>query len=376
MIEITRSLARKLVAVLQKSVWAASGRKRIPPVLFRTGPQGLAVSTQYEGLAVRYTQRGGHRGDILAVPGQILQACAGEGKTPVRLEQLGADRGIASWEDGKQSHDQEFSATDPESMVSFPESPEDLRLIESNFLAALHDAEGCTAGEDGRFALTYAQLRGAGVIVGTDGKQLLWQTGFSFPWEDDPLVQPTRVFGSKALKRKPVSLGRTATHVVVRCEAWTVALPVKVGLKFPNAEDIIMNLSTDRTRWHVPSDEAAFLIRYLPRIPFEEYRPAVTLDLSPLVRLRSRDQDNGRGMELILQRSTVVGPPLQLTSNPRYLLRALKLGFRTFHHASGQPEHSRDGHRLYAWMPLDFPPLEPNDEDERIYSSERSRRSR
>ena len=228
-------------------------------------------------------------------------------------------------------------------MVSFPESPEDLRLIESNFLAALHDAEGCTAGEDGRFALTYAQLRGAGVIVGTDGKQLLWQTGFSFPWEDDPLVQPTRVFGSKALKRKPVSLGRTATHVVVRCEAWTVALPVKVGLKFPNAEDIIMNLSTDRTRWHVPSDEAAFLIRYLPRIPFEEYRPAVTLDISPLVRLRSRDQDNGRGMELVLQRSTVVGPPLQLTSNPRYLLRALKLGFRTFHLASGQPEHSRDG---------------------------------
>jgi hypothetical protein len=384
MIEITRSLARKLVAVLQKSVWATSGRKRIPPVLFRAGPEGLAVSSQYEGLAVRYTQRGRHRGDILTVPGHVLEVFAGEGKGLVRLQRTREDRGLATWDANGRAHEQEFASPDADGLGAFPECPEDiLQPVEDHFLSAFHDATSCVGSINYRFAVTLIQLRGDGTIVSTDSRQLLWQEGFPFPWDEDVLVPPARVFGSRVFQGKPVAVGRTATHVVVRCDDWTVALPIGVGLKFPNAEDIITNPPTNSTRWHVPSDEAAFLIQHLPRMPFAEDCPAVTIDLSRPVRLRSRDEDSGRGMELVLQRSAVAGPPVQINNDPRLLLRALKLGFRTFDLVPGndrvpaKPAHSREGRRHYVWMPLESPPpLLPSDNDERISSSERPRRSR
>ena len=368
MIQIPRSLARKLVAVLRKSVWAASRRKNMPPVLFQVGPAGLSVSTQYEDLAVRTTQRGRQRSESLVVPGQALQTFAAKGNGPVSLERLREDRGIARWEEGRRLHEQEFSSIDPAMLPPFPELPETFQSLGANFLGALDDATGCVALEPGRPSLTFLQLRGTGIIVSTDGKQLLWQTGYSFPWEDDLLVPSTRVFGCKVLQGKPASLGRTATHVVVRAGDWTIALAINPGAKFPDVEVILKNLSTDGTGWVVPRDEVAFLLSELPRMPLETDSPALTLDLGSEVRLRSRDVDRKQGRELVLLRSKVTGPALQVNSNPRFLLRVLKLGFHTFDFAPGKPAHSQEEGRHYVWMPLDSPPLPPNDEDERIYS--------
>jgi hypothetical protein len=352
MIEITRSLARKLVAVLQKSVWATSGRKRIPPVLFRVGPQGLAVSSQYEGLAVRYTQRGRHRSQSLVVPGQVLRTCAGEGKAPVRLEQLRGDRGMASWEDGKQSHEQEFLTSDPDEVPPFPEHPERFQPAEDNFLNAFHDATSCAASEDGRYTLANVQLRSTGIIVGTDGRELLWQEGFSFPWGDDVLVPATRVFERKSFQGKPALIGRTAAHIVVRVGDWTIALPVITEGRFPNAEEVIKNLPSDATRWHIPSDEAAFLLDQLRKLPVDEDNQAITIDLGPGVCIRAGTVPQERGIELCLRGSSVSGPAIRINSHPHYLRHALKLGFRTFDLVPTKPIHSREGDRLYLWMPL------------------------
>jgi hypothetical protein len=57
---------------------------------------------------------------------------------------------------------------------------------------------------------------------------------------------------------------------------------------------------------------------------------------------------------VVLRRSAVEGPPLRLATDRRYLLRALKLGFREV--AASRPDQPllcRDERRTYLWMPLD-----------------------
>src|SRR5438105_865296 len=99
----------------------------MPPILFRTGPKGLAVSGQYEVLAVRYVQRGRHWSESLAVPGQVLQSVAGEGKSAVHLEKFKEDRALAVWEEGGQAREQEFASPDPDELPSFPDCSTDFQ---------------------------------------------------------------------------------------------------------------------------------------------------------------------------------------------------------------------------------------------------------
>jgi hypothetical protein len=58
MIEVPRGLIRQFVSVWRTSVWAASGRRSIPPVLFQTSRRELEISSQFEGVAVRYVKCG------------------------------------------------------------------------------------------------------------------------------------------------------------------------------------------------------------------------------------------------------------------------------------------------------------------------------
>jgi hypothetical protein len=70
--------------------------------------------------------------------------------------------------------------------------------------------------------------------------------------------------------------------------------------------------------------------------------------------IRAKPAGGDRTAELVLARSTVEGDPVRVACDRLHLLRAAKLGFGAVQVADvGKPLASRDGHRTYAWMPLD-----------------------
>jgi hypothetical protein len=65
-------------------------------------------------------------------------------------------------------------------------------------IAALAEASRSTAKESVRYGLSRLRLRGStGEVVATDGKQLLVQGNFQFPWQDAVLVPRLSVFGHR-----------------------------------------------------------------------------------------------------------------------------------------------------------------------------------
>src|SRR5438477_2353715 len=94
-----------------------------------------------------------------------------------------------------------------------------------SFLGAFAEAVRTAARDGGRFALTRVQLRGkAGQVVATDGRQLLVQGGFAFPWAEDLLVPAVPALGAKELADGSVTVGRSDGHVLVAVGPWTFAL--------------------------------------------------------------------------------------------------------------------------------------------------------
>jgi hypothetical protein len=68
LIEFTRTLARHLRTVLRRTPGTPT-RSR-PPVVFRTGPDGLLLHSQQEDIAVAYQQPGSFAPEAVALPGE------------------------------------------------------------------------------------------------------------------------------------------------------------------------------------------------------------------------------------------------------------------------------------------------------------------
>jgi hypothetical protein len=98
----------------------------------------------------------------------------------------------------------------------------------------------------------------------------------------------------------------------------------------------------------------------------------ITLDLSGKIALRARAEGQGKVTEVVLGRSEVVGPPVQLVSNRSYLARSLELGFLEFQVVgASRPVVCRLKDRIYAWMPLaEGKALPPGEDVLRITSQE------
>jgi hypothetical protein len=193
-------------------------------------------------------------------------------------------------------------------------------------------------------------------VIGTDGRQLLLQKGFAFPWKEDLLIPAAPVFGCAELPRDaPASVGRTDTHVCVGVGPWTLHLALDKDSRFPQVERAVPPLAGVVTTCRLSPDDARFLVKALPRLPVQgdEHEP-VTVDLNgqPVVRARGEGQE--RSTELVLSRSEVTGPPVRFVTNRLYLARAAQLGFPTLEITKPTvPIVGRDQRRTYVWVPLD-----------------------
>jgi hypothetical protein len=373
MIEITRSLARELRAVFRRSAWAGCGRGSLPPVLFQAGPDGLRVRTQLGGVAVEYLGPGNSSQESACLPGRALQAVEGQRGSAVRLEAAAEGRVLARWDDRGVPQAVEFEATSAEDLPPFLGLPDAFTPVGSDFLRALDDAARAASRGDLRYALSMLQLRGNGSVVATDGRQLLVQAGFPFPWTEDLLVPRVCCFGCPEFRREAeVSVGRAGGHVAVRAGPWTFALAIDSQARFPKAEQVIPRVTGDVARLLLAEEDAALLGRSLAVLPGNggEHAP-VTLDLGRPASVRARAEGQDYAVELVLERSEATGPPTLVCVNRGYLVRALALGFREFHFAGPEaPGLCRDGTRQYVWMTLGKGGVVPaGPGDVRVYSA-------
>jgi hypothetical protein len=358
MIALPRALARRFRSVLRRCLAASESRAEWPLLSCRGDPDGLKLQAQAADVALRYCEPSLTLPSSVALvfPASVLTEVEGRTDEPVELEAVDSGKGRARWTDGGAPRTLDFELAPSDRLPVFPGLPKRFTPMPPSFATALHEAVRTTASQSARLALSRVQMRGKdGALVATDGKQLLIQGGFPFPWTDTVLVPRLPVFGNRELTSKgPVTMGRTKEHVVLRVGGWSFALTIDTQGRFPHVETVIPKPSRIASRLTFDAEDAAFLSATLPKLPGRdaEHGP-VTLELSASPAVRACDE-GGRVTEVVLARSTASGPAVRLCTDRRLLQRALQLGFREIQVATAEsPLLSRDEQRVMVWMPLD-----------------------
>jgi hypothetical protein len=306
--------------------------------------------------AVEHHVAGELPAEELSLPMDFLDACEGRRDDPVTLELQSRNRVLVSWTDGGVPQQAQYEAKSSSKALPFPNLPEQFAEISADVWPALGHARETTDRESTRFSLTHIQLRGGTKqqIVTTDGRQVLFQSGFQFPWTDDVLIPAPAILGWPELaQNQTIAIGRTADHVALRLGHWTILLRIDKEGRFPTVDGVLPDAESIKSRLLLRDSDAEFLARVLPRLPCDDdYNKAVTIDLNGQIAIRAKPQE-GRATEVVLSGSRLAGQPLLLNSNRAFLARALKLGFREIGiRDAAAPLVCRDDLRQYGWMPL------------------------
>jgi len=357
MITITRSMARLVRAVFRKAL-GITARGRLSTVLIEAGPTGLVFKARSFNVAAEYHVSGEHVAETLAVPYELLQDCEGSKEQPVRITLFGKGTIEAQWPDGSIPQVKQYVAGKADSVLSdYPPIPSRLSENPPGFLAALRDAADTSDPSPLRYSTNMIQLQGAsGAIGATDGRHLLLQEGFAFPWEEDLLIPASKVFGSKELAgEEPALIGRTENWVTLCVGIWVFHFQIDKSGRYPRIKDHIQPAQSAQTRLRVSDADAQFLTQALDRLPCDdESHFAVTVELNGQAILRAKSPEQPRATELVLTGSSCSGAPLVIVTNRNYLARALKLGFReVLVFQTDRPVLCQDLHRCYAWAPLE-----------------------
>jgi hypothetical protein len=201
-----------------------------------------------------------------------------------------------------------------------------------------------------RFALARLQLRGQfGQVIGTDGRQLLIWGGFELPFQEDLLVPAVPIFGSRDFTgEQDVRIGRTRKYVNVTVGPWTVWLTIDDSSRFPEVTSVLPRSSRMAKLVFDEADATALLRDLQESIPAGDEVVPVALEFGPRPALRWREGTPGHRGPFNLSRSTCTGPTMAVTLDPKFLVRALSLGFREVCGTSGNaPVLFCDQHRSY-----------------------------
>jgi hypothetical protein len=365
LITLPRSIARQFRTVLRRSLIALGPRGPTPLVRLRSGPDGLILTSYHSECTLRYRLPGSYPSDVLVFPLRHLvdfEAARGT----VELEGQTFGKGRARWTDGEVPCSSELETVVPESLPELPTEPEYFTEVGPEFLAALTEATLTAARDGARFSLSHILLRGCyGQVIATDGRQLLVQGGFAFPFSEDLLVPALPAFGCRELRsEEKVSIGHTDTHVALHIGPWTLFLATDTKARYPDTASVIPKADGKVSRLQLSEEDAGFLSRALLKLPGKEEDLApVTLDLGEQVVVRARAEGSQESSELILARSHCLGPAVRVAVDRRYLVRLVRLGFREVQlNGPTRPLLCQDERRLYLFMPLDdkaaLPPQE------------------
>jgi hypothetical protein len=184
----------------------------------------------------------------------------------------------------------------------------------------------------------------------------LVQSGFDFPWEEDVLLPRNLVFGYSELPAAaPVLVGKTDGWVVFRIGDWTFCLKIATGKRFPDVDPLIPRPQDAVARFHLAPDDAKFLAKSVSRLPVDdELNEPVTVDLNGSLAIRAKTNGQPHPTEIVFANSQVEGDAMRFNCNRRYLLQAVKLGFRHAQlYGPNVPAMFHDERRRYVWALLD-----------------------
>jgi hypothetical protein len=354
MLTIPRSLARQVRAVFRRLIRKAEACHA--QVVLRAGDDGLRIRLHCLECWAEYHQAGSLPPEVLILPLVAFARFEGRSDALVSLEHTEQGMIRAQWQDGMVPQLADYEAGDPEKLTPFPDPPEQTLTNEPGVWKALSEASQSAAHDGIRYAVDRIQLRGhTGTIVATDGRQLLLQSGFHFPWTEELLIPSSPVFACPELPANiPVQVGRTPTHISFQAGAWTLLFAIDLQGRYPNAEQVLPSLHSSHTRWRIDPADAAFLAQTLPRLPVrQEDGASVTVDLNGQAVVRAQATGQSRTTELILPRTEVAGPPVRFSINREFLARVLHLGLTDIRVVKPDaPLLAQDERRQLVIMPL------------------------
>ena len=375
MITFTRRQARGLRGVFRRSVLGLTQRGPAPLLFLRADGGLLRAHYRYGALAVEYAAACDSRSEgMVTLPLDALAEFEGRDETAVALEATAPERTAVRWADRGIPQAREYTVPALDTPGPLPGLPTVWSDSPLGLLDALAEATASACDDSTRYSLGCVLLKGnTGEIAATDGHQFLIQGGFDLPWSGDIMVRRSPIFASKGLPRdRPLEIGKTAIHVVLRTGPWTLFLEVQTEGRFPDVARAIPGAGTAATRLRIDPDDGRFLGPALDRLPGrEEENSPTTLDLNGCVAVRARGEGQAQATELVLSRSLYDGPPVRLNTNRAFLARALRLGFTDIEIGAAEaPLVCRNGIRTYAWQPLSKDSaIEPSDDVTRIEST-------
>ena len=178
----------------------------------------------------------------ICLPFAFLADCAGTKAGPVTLEQESAGKVIAQWTDKKIPQLVQYDVS-PGDVPAFPDRPGRDGRNRLKLWQSLAEAMETTDPTPIRLATDCVQLCGSsGKIVATDGRQLLVQSGFSFPWENDLLVPRTGLFACRDLPADgSLLVGQSENWLTLQTGPWTFHLAIEKERRFPTTESHIQS---------------------------------------------------------------------------------------------------------------------------------------
>jgi hypothetical protein len=374
MITITHRYARSLRGILRRAALGLARKGPAPPLVFQTDGAQLRARYEHDGLAIAHAVTDRQDAEVIALPLDALAELEGRDDSTITLEVIGSNRTIAHWADRGVPQSRAYEVSTSGTIVALPTPPDSWSPAPEGLLGALAEA-AVTAGEASpRYALDCIQLGGDGAIAATDGRQVLIQRSFSFPWTSEALVRLAPLFTGHGLPQdQPVAIARIDGQIALRVGPWTLCLQIREGVRFPDLRGVIPSGHDAPTRLQLDPGDATFLSDTIDRLPgADQCNAPATLDLNGRIALRAQGDDPGPATELVLARSRYSGPSKRLVTNRVFLARAARLGFAEIEvGTSTDPLVCRDARRSYAWVPLaGATVISPSDEVIRIESTD------
>jgi hypothetical protein len=353
MIVIPQSILRDCYSVFRRAVPNSTTARSTASVHIVGGRDGLRLRMVGD-VSIEFYHRTSAEAVTFSIPLNALSDCAGRGNGSVTFQSSRDGRVQASWEQSGIPNRRDYTASGR--VVEFPAWPGRDLGNKPSLLSALDAAMQIPVGGAGRISLTHIQLRGKeGDICATDGRQLLIQGGFKFPWKETVVLPRTSVFAAEELYQgEVVCVARSQSHILFRAGPWTVAIAIATAVRFPDVNAVIPKPSSNATRWFVSADEAAALSEMLDKLPGagDEHAP-ITLDLGRSVVIRAQAENDKRCTEVAVPRSRTESKPVRVAMDRRILKRALDLGFSCFQiTASDKPILCQDENRVFVWVVL------------------------
>ena len=299
----------------------------------------------------------------ITLPWTTLKELAARKNGVIECDVNGKDVTL-SWSDGGVPQTRDARSLEVAGTI-LPPVPENTAAHSVRLLDAMVDASQCLDSESSRYSLGSICLRGArSEILSTDGRQALIQEGFAFPFKNDLLCPPSRIFASKELRESgdTVTIGFSDDYAcfgIGNVHFW-----LKAGSgKFPQVDQFAKEIG-GHTWLHLDPTDALFVSERLPLLPGrEETDSPVHVELGTGVAVRGHDTAQKRAAELRLARSGYDGAGVKVSVNRKFLKNAIAFGITRigFDPKENGPLVGYGDQKQFIVMPLDGeePTVEP-----------------